>query len=403
MMLSFIIILSFSCSEVSRPLQTVSITETAGISRDLEYVAIPVELERSLDGSRGICMKEQDKEDLILGQILDSTFQSGNKISYSCLFPISIKANMTKHYEIYLSEDGKLHDEQLVLKGPGANIKLENTYFVADLTDVKANPQNGLGSGQLAGLVLKQFDDKLLERYHINMHWAPNFQKEGLDYKTFGHIIHPDSTFVQKGPYKVTMYKSGYVEGYDEIRVSGTYEFFAGLPYFIFSSEIKMERETELMLLRNDEMTMDSLFTDVMYMHPDGETGAVALYNDKEMQDLEQDPIRDDATWLFFYHDMLNYGFGSIRMYYDNTNLQGDPSPLYEQHTKITPSANNGRYWNRRLVHEYNTLIPAGSRYTEKNAYLVFRAHPENPSGEIVKYHRLLTSPLAITTEAHAN
>ena len=157
------------------------------------------------------------------------------------------------------------------------------------------------------------------------------------------------------------------------------------------------------MLLRNDEMTMDSLFTHVNYMHPDGKTGTVALYNNQELQELEQDPIHDDAAWLFFYNDDLNYGFGSIRIDYDNTNIHGEPSPLYKQHTKITPSSGNGRYWNRRLVHDYNTLIPEGSRYTEKNAYLVFKAHPEDPSREIEEYRKRLMNPLPLAVPNHGN
>jgi hypothetical protein len=385
------------------PLLIFSVNEKAGITRDLEFVTLKVQLERALDGSIGICIKEQNKDELILGQVLGSTRQANNKITFTCLFPISIEANSTKHYEVFISTEGKLHDEQLVIEGSGSNIKIENAHFIADLTDVKATQQNGLESGQLAGLVLKQFNNKLLERGHINMHWAPNFQKEDLEYKTFGHIINPDSSSILKGPYKTTIFKSGYVEEYPEILVSCTYEFFAGLPYFIFSSEIQMDKDIELMLLRNDEMTMDSLFTHVTYMHQDGETGTVALYSDQEFKELEQDPIHDDAQWLFFYNDALNYGFGSIRLYYDNTNTNGEPSPLYKQHTKITPSSGNGRYWNRRLVHDHNTLIPEGSRYTEKNAYLVFKAHPEDPSREIEEYRKRLMNPLPLSVPNHGN
>jgi len=396
-------LLFYSCMQEPAPLLRFSVNEKAGITRDLEFVTLQVQLERALDGSTGICIKEQNKDELILGQVLDSTFQASNKITYTCLFPFSIEANSTKHYEVYISNEGKLHNEILMIEGSSSNIKIENSHFIADLTDVKATQQNGLVSGQLAGLVLKRFNNKLLERGHINMHWAPNFQKEDLEYKNFGHIINPDTSSILQGPYKTTIFKSGYVEEYPEILVSCTYEFFAGLPYFIFSSEIQMDEDIELMLLRNDEMTMDSLFTHVMYMHQDGETGATALYNDQEFKELEQDPIHDDATWLFFYNDVLNYGFGSIRIAYDNTNIYGEPSPLYKQHTKITHSSGNGRYWNRRLVHDHNMYIPQGSRYTEKNAYLVFKVRPEDPSREIEEYHKRLMNPPPIAVLNHGN
>jgi hypothetical protein len=384
------------CTPAQKPVLEFSLTENAGISRPLEYITLDVHLDRELDDSEGICIQEQNNEDLILGQILDFNSQANDKITYTCLFPVAIEANSTIQYKVFISENGRLHNEQLMVEGNGTNIKIENAYFIADLTDIKASEQNGLGSGQLAGLVLKQFQDKLLERSHINMHWAPNFQKEELPYKTFGHITDPDTTAIIRGPYKTTIYKAGRVEGYEEILITGTYEFFAGLPYFLFSSEIRIEKDVELMLLRNDEMTMDSLFTHLGYMHLDGTTDTVALYDDQEIQSLEEDPIKDDATWLFFFHDALNYGFGSIRLYYDNTNIHGESSPLYQPHTKITRSANNGRYWNRRLVHDHNTMIPEGSRYKEKNAYLVFKAHPEDPSREIVNHHKRLMNSLEI-------
>ena len=375
------LLMLFSCTKTNSIL-SFSVTETAGLPRGLEYIELQIPINRSSDILSGICIKEKNQDRSIRGQVLDSLVQPSGGKTYTCLFPISIGANETKEFEV-IPGGGTLHEEQLKTDGIRQNLKIENSYFIADLTDIKATPENGLGSGQLAGLVLKHFKNQLLQRSHINMHWAPNFQKEGFDYKTFGHIIEPDSLVIKKGHYFTSIYKSGFVDGYNEIRVTGEYQFYAGLPYFIFSSEIKMDKDIELMLLRNDEMTMDSLFTHVMYLHPDGEMNTIALYEGNNIEKLAEDPIRDDATWVCFYNEALNYGFGSIRLEYDNTNIQGQASPLYKEHTKISPSANNGRYWNRRLIHDHSTLIPEGSKYYEKNAYLVFNANPEDPSAEI--------------------
>jgi hypothetical protein len=291
---------------------------------------------------------------------------------------------------------GVIEGETLKIEGSDINIKIENEYFLADLTDRKATADNGLGAGQLSGLVLKQFDDKLLERSHINMHWAPNFQRDGIDYKTFGHIRDADSVNLKKGPYYTSLFRSGHVDGYEEIYVSYLYEFYAGLPYFIFSSVIEMKEDIDLFLLRNDEMTMDSLFTHVIYLRPDGTMNIKELYNDVDMKALDENPIEDDALWLAFFNNVMNYGLGSVRMEYDNRSLNGTQSPLYGEHTKITSSVNNGRYWNRRLIHEQTTNVPKGSRYSEKNAYLVFKAIRLAPSGEITQYSEIITNPLHV-------
>ena len=383
-----------SCTK-TKPILSFSVTETAGLPRMHAYVEIKVSADRSSEISNSICIKEKDSSRLIRGQVLDSMVQSSADKVYTCLFPVSIEANETKMYEVVCGK-GPLHEEQLKSDGTPLNLKVENSFFIADLTDIKATPDNGLGSGQLAGLVLKQFQDQLLQRSHINMHWAPNFQKEELNYKTFGHIKEPDSLLIKNGPYLTTIYKSGFVDDYNEIRINYKYEFYAGLPYFIFTSEMRMEENIELFFLRNDEMTMDSLFTHVMFLHPDGEMNIIGLYEGNNIEELAENPIRDDATWVCFFHDELKYGFGSIRLEYDNTNMDGQPSPLYENHTKISISANNGRYWNRRLIHDHISHVPKGSRYYEKNAYLVFNAIQGEPSEEINAFHKQLTHPLQI-------
>jgi hypothetical protein len=390
----------FFCTPSKEPILRFSVSETAGMPREIDFVEIKVTVDPSTDVSHGFAIKESDHDTMIRGQILDSMLQVSGKTTYTCLFPVSIAPNTTKNYEI-MSGIGMPHEEVITSSGRGFNIKIENSYYIADLTDIKATPTNGLGSGQLAGLVLKGFNNTLLERSHINMHWAPNFQKEGLEYKTFGHILEPDTTNIIKGPYAIYLYKSGYVEGYEGIRVTSQYQFYAGQPYFLFSSEIKMDDDIELWLLRNDEMTMDSLFTHVIFPAPDGELQSIELYDLKAMEALAEEPIKDDASWLGFYHKDLNYGFGSIRLAYDNTSLQGLISPLFGEHTKITPSANNGRYWNRRLVNDQNMMIPSGSRYIEKNAYLIFNTGQGDPSGQILEYQKLLSNPLKIQYDAN--
>jgi len=397
-LLNLIILLSISCTSEPTAILKLIVSEKAGLDRSLEYIEIEVPLEDKSQEKGDICLKEVYNTELIAGQILDTISQPSGKKFLRCIFPVSIGANSTKTFEIVYGMT-ELRSEILRYQGEDTNIKIENTDFIADLTDKKATAENGLGSGQLAGLILKHFNNQLLERTHINMHWAPNFQKEGLDYKTFGHIQNPDRLDLIIGPYTFSLYRSGSVDGYEDIQVNCMYQFYADLPYFTFSSEILIKEDTELMLLRNDEMTMDSLFTHVTYLHPDGEGNTVGLYEGDAIDQLSEDPIHDDATWLYFYNQYKKYAFGSIRLEYDNTNLNGEPSPLYGEHTKITTSAGNGRYWNRRLINDHNTILPAGSRYRAKNAYLIFKLDDRDPSITIKEYYKKLSQPLEVKYE----
>ena len=227
------------------------------------------------------------------------------------------------------------------------------------------------------------------------MHWAPNFQREGADYKTFGHMEDQEVT-VERGPYQLKILRWGYVPGYEAIRLKVEYQFYAGLPYFLFSSEMIFEDSTELILLRNDEMTMDSLFTHVVYPDPNGIVLDVPMYDGYSVDSLARDPIPHDVDWLYFRNELHGYAYGSIRLEYDNRNLDGQPSALYGEHTKISRASGGGRYWNRRLVHDHLTLVPQGSRYFERNAYLVFKPDRNEPGREIQRYFDRLTNPLIV-------
>ena len=388
-----LILTFFACSPETKNLKTLQVKETAGINRDLEYIEVKV----TADQISPLSIREEKGQQLISGQLLNSEEKAAGKFLLEYIFPVSVEANETKVFELVF-EESPFQGEKLTVSGSGLELKFENSHFVADLTSVKATPENGLQAGQLAGLVLKRFDNQLLERSHLAMHWTPSFQKEeGGGYKTMAHL-QPDSLFVgSDGYYLSTVFRGGYVQGYEEIHVTGTYSFFAGLPYFTFSSEMIMEDSVELMLLRNNEMTMDSLFTHLMFAGSDGEVIEFPLYDPQTFEDLDKNRIPDDVDWICFYNAGQEYAFGSIRLQYDNTNLSGNPSPTFEKHTKLSASANNGRYWDRRLIHLQKTIVPEGSRYFEKSAYLIFQINPEDPSAKIREYFLRLNNPLEVT------
>lgn len=203
------------------------------------------------------------------------------------------------------------------------------------------------------------------------MHWSPNFQKEGMDYKTIGHLNSENTEITQKNPYMVQMVKTGSVQGYEEIDLFGNYIFFSELPYFTYSSTMNITRNVNLYLLRNDEMTMDSLFTHLVYPDISGKVVDMPLYDRVKLDSLTNAPLRDNIDWVGFINKSAGYGLVSIRLSYDNRNLEGKKSPLFDQQTKISVGSKNGRYWNRRLINEKNTFVPMGSRYYEQVAYLV--------------------------------
>ncbi len=378
-----------------------TITEPAGITRNLEYVEVEVSVSQFPLQGKALFLKDKNGE-RIKGQILRSKKEASGYI-ITCLFPISIKAYKKAQYDIILAKNEVVATD-LKVEGESLELIIENNHYVANLTSELATANNGIGAGQLASLTLKSFGNQVLKRAKINMHWAPSFQKEGLNYKTMAHLRKYDSVFINKGLYQTTTYRSGKVEGYEEIQLQGQYRFYASLPYFIFSSTMTMTSDVVLTLLRNDEMTMDSLFTHAMFPLPNGEVKTVPLYDAPPLsahysiKELIKTPINANANWFCFYNDSLKYGFGSIRLGYDYTNSEGGQSPMLNPETRISYGRAGGRYWDRRFVFlkEDSLIIPKGSRYAERNAYVIFKVDPENPSKEIEGLFNRLSQPVTV-------
>lgn len=383
------ILLSLSSCNGPEPYAKISVSETKGLTRNLEYVSVEIPLSEEIQPSQMLVATDREKKSSVPVQVLDTVSKEGNTI-LKILFPVNVEANKTKTFELFAVE--KMRDS-----GPNGIQISEDGLFVENqkykATFCREDDQRG---GQINGIILKNFEDRLLKRGHIAMHWAPNFSKsEEEAYFNMEDLPQNSEHHIKKGLYQVTKFRSGRTDEVPEIFVEGKYNFFAALPYFIFESTMKMEEDVSLNLLRNDEMTMDSLFTHVVYQKKDGTVSRLKLY-EQELDSLENNHIPDNTGFVAFYNADHRYGMASIRLEYDNTNNEGNQSALLNPYTKISKSSGNGRYWNRVLI-DSATNVSTGSRYHEKNAYLVFEVGQEIPEEEILYYAERLSNPLTVT------
>ncbi|GLR17359.1 hypothetical protein [Portibacter lacus] len=384
----FVLIVLITACSASEKMPVVMVSETAGLDRSLEYVNSTISLGRALaEDERLIAIDTEGGTEILVDDVHLEEIE--NRFEYTIVFPIAIAANQSKTFTIKIQENNNPASsaQQMLSKD---DLAVENEFYKATFSS--EDDQRG---GQVNGIVLKNFKNQLLKRGHISMHWAPNFSKSSSESYFNFEDLRPDANHEIVGEqYSVIKERSGNTDSVPEIQISGRYEFYDKLPYFLFESTILVQKEVELNLLRNDEMTMDSLFTHIAYVKEDGTIEHLNLYSE-EVDVLEENHVTDDAPWLAFYHLDKGYGFGSIRLVYDNTNTKGEPSPTHHPYTKITKSSNNGRYWNRVLSDTIQTF-PAGSQYYEKNAYLVFPVSPDSPEKVIKDYAALLNNPLTV-------
>ena len=381
--------LSFIGCTKTKPLALITVTEKDGYERKYQYVTANVPIPTHWENTQALLAMDQVSQDEVPVQILDS-FEHEEKSYLKVVFPLSVEANSTKILELNFAEEENREIRQPYIELSNKGHAVENKIY-----KINFSTDNDSRGGQIDGILLKNFKNRLLKRTHIAMHWAPNFAKTDIDgYYNLEDLSSTSNSIVEKGTYLISKTRSGKVDEVPEIFVESNYFFYADLPFFISQSVINMQDTVSLSLLRNDEMTMDSLFTHVSFQKRDGTISSLRLYHD-ELDSLEKNPIPDDSGFVAFYNNKLGYGLASIRLTYENTDINGLPSPTHKPHTKISKSRGNGRYWNRVLL-DSNTIVPKGSKYFEKNAYLIFKVGEEVPEKEILYYSDRLRHPLEI-------
>ncbi|MBL8230405.1 MAG: hypothetical protein JNL98_18085, partial [Bryobacterales bacterium] len=214
----------------------------------------------------------------------------------------------------------------------------------------------------------------------------PSFQRPGArSYTSIAMWTPVQLHDLQASPESAVFTREGFHRDYPEIRLWAQYQFFAHVPYFLFESKMEIVQPVEIYWLRNQEMTMDDLFTHVAWPTRDG-TPRVATFEERKPL-LEKDPLPLDTPWVAFYHQQRGYGYGAVVLHYTATTTA-------KAKTSINDGAGNGKYWDRYLIGQVNTALKPGDRYTERTAYVLFRTRPGAPVGEFLEWEKRLRNPL---------
>jgi hypothetical protein len=256
----------------------------------------------------------------------------------------------------------------------------ENPYYIADLSARELKPGVIEDNGTLRALTIKSVNFKL-QRSKNRMHWAPSMQRAGArNYNSIGSWNQVREHKKTENKEMVRLTRSGYIQDYPEIHLRAEYDFIKSAPYFIFRSIMKVEKPIEMFWLRNQEMTMDHVFTHVAFPGADGKPVVVDF--DARKPILEAKPLAVDVPWLAFVNLEKGFGYGAITLKHKASKA-----------VKSITSVNDGvdppaRYWDRRLINQVNTMLAPGDIFEEETAYVVFDVSKEKPLDKFFEWEK---------------
>lgn len=402
----YLLILVFLCFSLEIQAQNsellkVKISETDNLDRSLEYVEFSCQLILENPTMKQIQLVAENikNKEQISCQVSKINFDSSTSTALvKIVFPVEISALDKKEFLIKQVESLSSVSGNLAVQGEEHELIIENDYYRADLTkDPNVEPQS-YDSGQIREILIKLGFNQLITNVGDRVHWAPNFDRPETEwYTTIAHWNSPGMYQLENGSYQIRTKRRDLAPNHPEIVLTATYSFYDRLPFFKFYSSMEVKEGVWLQLLRNDEMAMDSMFTHLAFQRPNG---AIIDVPFSEMHPvIDGQPIENASPWICFYNKDKGFAFGSIRIVYDNTDIYGNESILYQPHTQIGEWLKGVRYWNRRLIHDHLTYVPAGSMYREENAYLVFKTTEGNPLQDIQYWADRLRNPLNLKLE----
>ena len=185
-----------------------------------------------------------------------------------------------------------------------------------------------------------------------------------------------------------------------QVDASVRYEFFPGKPYFISTTNLRINETVQSLALRNAEIVFKrELITHAAWY--DVIRDSVIEYDVTKMPDLTDVKMQDDVPWISFYNKETGVGFAGIQLNYSNAGLE-NRTRLLNPFFYITGGP--WIYWARALSLSFlssnmQQMIPVmkGNFFTEKWAYLLYETEKgAQPYAPVLSWQKKLTHPLRI-------
>lgn len=314
-------------------------------------------------------------------------------------FLANVPANSSRVFLVfYNNENVKAKEFQTGLQSQGTmqlGMKIENNLITVNL-----HP----GSGVLNGITLHSMSNaSLFHGVETNgaVQWNPDIYSPPTPWAHTSDWTSPH-TSVMKGPVMTITRSWGKMPHYPNVDASVQNEFFAGKPYIISTSTMRINKTINLLALRNGEIVFKrDLLNRVAWF--DKARDSVIHFNLTNVPTLTELRMSATVPWVTFYNKETGIGFAGIQLGYDNSGIEFSPRLFNPDfYINVGPWV----YWSRNLSTSYlsnndQLMIPAmsGTNYHEKWAYLIYKyndADGADPFAPIIKLQKELTNPLEV-------
>ena len=311
-------------------------------------------------------------------------------------FSADVSANSSKVYLIFYNNEkalGKSYLTDLRIQGELPGLTIDNSHFSVDL-----HPN----SGHLDQLTLKSKSDApLFHRMETNgaIHWNPGIYVPPRAWTHTADWKLDQQMNSISGPVLASTEMWGNLRDIPEVDASVRYDFYPDKPYFISTTNMRINETVQTIALRNAEIVFKrELMTHAAWY--DVIRDEVITYNVIDMADLTDLKMEADVPWIAFYNEDTGIGFAGIQLEYANASLESRDR-LLNPYCYITGGP--WIYWSRALSLSFlssnmQQVVPAmkGAMFTEKWAYLAYEVDPENPYAQVLEWKEQLTNPLRV-------
>ena len=318
-------------------------------------------------------------------------------ISCRVAFLADVPARSSRIFLIYYGNSDamvKFYESDLQMTGEAPGMQIDN-----DKIHVALHPL----SGHFDQLTLKSKPEHpLYHRLETNgaIHWTPEIYAPPTPWTHTSDWNPPENVRFNSGPVISSAEMWGPLRDIPEVDASVRYDFFAGKPYFISTTNSRINETVQVIAKRNAEIVLKrELITHAAWY--DSIRDEIVEYDVVNMPDLTDVKMLDDVPWISFYNKETGIGFAGIQLNYSNDGLE-NRARLLNPYFYITGGP--WIYWARALTHPFisanmQQIVPVleGNFFSEKWAYLLFEVDGGNqPFAPILEWQKKLTAPLRI-------